>query len=98
MPARLKLGLVGAGPVARKFHVPAIRAVPEIVPYLVADLDEARAQEVAALAGFAHVTTRAEDLCGAVDLAILALPNVYHATVACKLLEAGVAVLCEKPL
>ena len=37
MLPRLKLGLVGAGPVVLKYHVPAIRAVPELLPAVVAD-------------------------------------------------------------
>jgi len=98
MGGRLRLGLVGAGPVAERYHVPAIRGVPEVKASMVADVDTQRAQRLADLAPFERVVARAEDLCGNVDLAIVALPNALHAPIACLLLEAGVHVLCEKPM
>ena len=98
MPPRLKLGLVGAGPVATRYCVPAIRAVPEVVAYLVADVDGDRAQTVAQTCPFVHWTKDYQELCSQVDLAVVALPNHLHQPVACRLLEAGVHVLCVKPM
>lgn len=98
MPSRLKLGLVGAGPVAEKYHVPAIRAVPEFSAWQVADIDLARARHLAELVPFNSATVRTEDLHGNVDAAVIALPNALHQAVACQLLEAGIHVLCEKPM
>jgi predicted dehydrogenase len=98
MNSQLRLGLVGAGEVARKYHLPAIRAVPEVQPCLVADVDCDRAQTLAAWTPFLSFTDDVEDLIGNVDLAIIALPNAFHQPVACRLLEAGIHVLCEKPL
>jgi predicted dehydrogenase len=98
MPPRLKLGLVGAGPVATRFCVPAIRAVPEVVAYMIADLDDERARAVADTCPFVNRTQDFTDLCDQVDLAIVALPNHLHQPVSCRLLEAGVHVLCVKPM
>ncbi len=98
MLPRLKLGLVGAGPVVLKYHVPAIRAVPELLPAVVADLDRARARKVAEICPFLRATENFEDLCGQVDAAIVALPNGLHQPVACRLLECGIHVLVEKPM
>jgi predicted dehydrogenase len=98
MRRRLKLGLVGAGPVAERYHVPAIRAVPEVKAWMVADLDGSRAQRLAAIVPFEHSTTRVEDLLDQVDVAIVALPNGLHKPVSCQLLDAGIHVLCEKPM
>jgi UDP-N-acetylglucosamine 3-dehydrogenase len=98
MPNRLRLALVGAGPVAQRYHMRAIRGVPEVLPAVVLDLDENRARQFAQRQGFLRYTTRLEDLLGAVDLAIVALPNGAHASVSCELLTNGVHVLCEKPM
>ena len=98
MTTRLKLGLVGLGAVAERYHVPAIRAVPEVQAWMAVDLDIERARQVGSLAPFEHVTTKLDDLDNNVDLAIVALPNGAHQPVACQLLEAGIHVLCEKPM
>jgi len=98
MLPRLKLGLVGAGPVSLKYHVPAIRAVPEVLAAVVADVDRARARKVAEICPFLQATDKFEDLCGQVDVAIVALPNALHQPVACRLLESGIHVLVEKPM
>jgi predicted dehydrogenase len=98
MPNRLRLGLVGAGPVVERYHMRAIRGVPEVLPALVVDLDENRARQLARKQGFARYTTRLQELFATVDLAVVALPNGAHASVSCELLENGVHVLCEKPM
>jgi predicted dehydrogenase len=94
----LKLGLVGAGPVATRWCVPAIRAVPEVLPYVVSDLDTDRAKTVADVCPFMHWSRTFEDMYGQVDLALVAVPNHLHQPIACSLLEAGVHVLCVKPM
>src|SRR5262245_29761733 len=98
MYPRLKLGLVGAGAVAFKYHLPAIRAVPEVSACLVSDMDVTRAKRAADECPFSHWTRDYLELCGNVDLAIVALPNELHQPVSSRLLESGVHVLCEKPM
>lgn len=98
MSARLRLAVVGAGPVVYRYHLRAIRGVPEVAPSVVVDLDKERARQLAEKQGFPQFTTRLEDLFGKVDLAIVALPNGAHASVSCELLSNGVHVLCEKPM
>jgi len=98
MPARLRLGLVGVVPVFERDHRRAVRGVPEGEPVAVVDINEERACRFALRQGFLFATTRLEDLFGKVDLAILALPNGLHASVACELLSNGIHVLCEKPM
>ena len=95
---RLRLGLVGVGPVVERYHLRAIRGVPEVFPAAVVDLDERRVAEFAARQGFPFHTTRLQDLFGKVDLAIVALPNGAHASVSGELLSNGIHVLCEKPM
>jgi UDP-N-acetylglucosamine 3-dehydrogenase len=98
MPDRLRLGLVGAGPVAQRYHVRAIRGVPEVHPEIVVDLDESRARQFAARQGFPRYSARLQDMFGSVELAVVALPNGVHASVSCELLANGIHVLCEKPM
>ncbi len=98
MPARLLLGLVGVGPVVERYHLRAVRGVPEVEPVAVVDINEERACHFALRQGFPFATTRLQDLFGKVDLVILALPNGLHAAVACELLSNGIHVLCEKPM
>jgi predicted dehydrogenase len=98
MKRRLKIGLVGAGPVAERYHVPAIRAVPEVRAWMVADVEATRAERMAELVPFEHWSAKTEDLIGQVDAVIVALPNALHAPITVRFLGAGVHVLCEKPM
>jgi UDP-N-acetylglucosamine 3-dehydrogenase len=98
MPDRLRLGLVGVGPVVERYHLRAVRGVPEVQPVAVVDINEERVCQFALQQGFPLATTRLQDLFGKVDLAIVALPNGLHASVACELLSSGIHVLCEKPM
>ena len=98
MPDRLRLGLVGVGPVVERYHLRAVRGVPEVRPAVAVDLNEERARQFAKRQGFPLSTTRLQDLFGQVDLAIVALPNGVHASVTCELLSNGIHVLCEKPM
>jgi UDP-N-acetylglucosamine 3-dehydrogenase len=98
MGDRLRLGLVGAGPVARRYHLRAIRGVPEVSPTFVVDLEEERARQFAQEQGFPRYSGKLQDLFGNVELAIIALPNGAHASVSCELLANGIHVLCEKPM
>lgn len=98
MPDRLRLGLVGVGPVVERYHLRAVRGVPEVQPAVVIDIDEKRVRQFAQRQGFPIFSTRLQDMFGRVDLAIVALPNGLHASVACDLLSNGIHVLCEKPM
>src|SRR5262245_3759484 len=96
--ARLRLGIVGAGPVTWKYHLAAVRGVPEVVAEFVVDVDVDKAKSFATKTGFRQFGTSHEQLFGAVDLAIVALPNHLHAPVSVDLLSRGIHVLCEKPM
>lgn len=98
MGDRLRLGVVGAGAVLERYHVPAINAVPETVRSIVIDVDCERAKQVASRYGFPHSSTKLADLVRHADLAIVLVPNGLHAPVSCELLAQGVHVLCEKPM
>ena len=99
MPApRLRIGVVGAGPVTSRYHLAAIRGVPEVAPEFIVDLDEEKARNFALRNGFPHFASSHTELYGAVDIAIVALPNHLHAPISIALLSNGIHVLCEKPM
>jgi predicted dehydrogenase len=63
----------------------------------VCDVDAARAAEVAGRYGV-EVLTGLDEVVGAADAAVVAVPTVDHHAVARRLLDAGLDVLLEKPM
>jgi predicted dehydrogenase len=98
MADRLRIGIVGAGPITERYHLAAVRGVPEVRPTLMVDVDAERARRFAERNRFPRWSSELPELFGRVDLAIVALPNHLHAPVSCELLAHGIHVLCEKPM
>lgn len=98
MRDRLRIGIVGAGEVIRRYHIPAINGVPEVVHTMVVDVDAERARRAAERYCFPKSASSLDELADNVDIAIVAVPNWQHAPVACELLARGIHVLCEKPM
>jgi len=94
--AKRRLAVVGAGQFGRN-HCRVIHESERAGLRAVVDLDAGRAAEAAAPAG-ALALTRAADLAGQVDAAVVAVPTSSHEEVGCTLLEAGIDVLVEKPV
>jgi predicted dehydrogenase len=65
---------------------------------MIVDIDSSLARRFSEHNGFAHWSTNLNELFGAVDLAIVALPNHLHCSVSSALLSHGIHVLCEKPM
>ncbi len=93
---RLRAGIVGAGHMGQ-YHLLVCAELWDIELAGVVDVDRDRAATAAARYG-----TRAfndhRDLIGHVDLVSVAVPTEQHFAVASDFLEAGVAVLVEKPI
>ncbi len=92
----LRLGVVGTGAMGRH-HVRILAALPEAD--LVGIYDQR--PELAARLAEEHRTrsfTSLEELAGQIDAAVLAVPTYAHAQIGCRLLEAGVHLLVEKPM
>lgn len=93
----LRMGLVGAGPWARKVHGPGVAAHPGTELTAVWARRPAAAAEVAALTG----GTPARDfdhLLDTVDAVTFAVPPAVQAPLALRAIEAGKHVVLEKPL
>ena len=95
-PDPLRVGLVGYGFAGRRFHAPLIAATPGLVLAAVAS---SQAEVVAADFPGATVMPDAGALIAVedIDLIVLATPNVTHKPLARAALEAGKAVVVDKP-
>jgi len=82
-----RVAVIGAGSFGKN-HVRVVGENPRAELKYVVDTNPARARD----------TTDFRDVIGKVDAAIVAVPTVAHAEIACALLEAGIDVLIEKPI
>ena len=94
--APLRVGVVGVGYLGR-FHARIYAALPGVKLIGVADVDSARAHDVAREYGCAAFTDPAQ-LLGQVDAVSIVVPTIYHGQVVRPFLEAGVHTLMEKPI
>jgi predicted dehydrogenase len=93
---RLRLAVVGIGHLGRH-HARILAALDDVQLVAVVDTVGQRAAEAAATSG-ARALTDFKAIVGHVDAAIVAVPTELHRDIATPLLEAGIAVLAEKPM
>jgi predicted dehydrogenase len=93
---KVRVAVVGAGTFGKN-HLRVLHESPDAELVAVVDTDEARAAD-AALRHNCRAVTDLSELAGVVDAAIVAVPTMAHADVGCRLLEAGIDVLVEKPI
>ncbi|GIG89820.1 Gfo/Idh/MocA family protein [Plantactinospora endophytica] len=94
-----RIGIVGAGFLARRSLLPAIAAADDLRLVAVLDPDEAALRAVAAEAPGIWCGTDARDfLRTPLDGVHVATPNRRHAEYACRALARGIPTLVEKPL
>ncbi len=95
----LRIGVIGAGLIASRAHLPAIVTCANVELAALVDISAARARDLAGRFGQTpRIATRVNDVLGELDAAIIATPNESHCELAVRCLEAGVHVLIEKPL
>ena len=95
---RIRVGIVGCGAVAERYHLPALLASKDVYVAAMVDTAIERARALAAQAGAPLALSNFAELAGSVDLALVAVPNAFHEQVVVNLLNAGVHVLVEKPM
>jgi len=93
---RTRIAVIGVGHLGQH-HARILAAMPEVDLVAVVDTKPERAAEIAAKHGTAPLTD-ASALRGRVDAVTIATPTVSHVEIALPFVEAGVAVLVEKPL
>jgi predicted dehydrogenase len=90
------MAVVGAGGFGKN-HLRVIHEMAGADLMAVVDTDGTRSAEAAAQYGCTTLTD-VSGLIGLVDAAVVAVPTNAHADVGCRLLEAGIDVLIEKPI
>jgi predicted dehydrogenase len=95
---KVRWGILGTGAIARQF-VQGLNSVPEAEVLVVGSRSSASAQEFADRRSIPRRHASYDDLASDpdVDVVYIATPHPFHAENATLCLEAGKAVLCEKP-
>src|SRR5699024_6415829 len=94
-----KVGFIGGGRIAGDRHIRAIMRVEDDVSLTaVSDLNERRLYAVAEKYQIPHLSTDYTDRLAYVETVVICPPHKFHADIAIAALEAGVHVLCEKPM
>jgi len=97
--AKLRVGVIGCGSIAIHRHLPEYQRNINVELAAVCDINEERVQVTAEKYG-AKAFTSYEELIssGLVDAVSVCTPNYLHAPVTIAALNAGLHVLCEKPM
>ena len=97
---RVRIGIIGGGGIAGEHLDGYVRAPDRVAVTAIADIDPEHARERAARAGGARVFLDYREMLASslVDAVDICLPHHLHADAIVAAAEAGVDVLCEKPL
>jgi predicted dehydrogenase len=95
----LRVGIIGCGKIART-HVEAVTATPNAALAAFCDADRSRAQAFGTEFGAEIATDDLDDFFtrGQLDAALICTPHPVHQQLVVACAEAGVNVLCEKPV
>jgi UDP-N-acetyl-2-amino-2-deoxyglucuronate dehydrogenase len=97
--SNVRLGIIGCGKIAQT-HATALQSISNADLVAACDVDEGRAKAFAEQYGATGVFTDPGELfrSGTVDAVIVCTPHPAHAPVVVAAAEAGVHVICEKPI
>ena len=97
---KLRIGLLGCGPIAQNAHLPAIEKARDVHLQAIADTDPALRTQVGQRYGVETIYEHSDQLFADanVDLVVLAVGDRLHVPLAAHAIEAGKHVLVEKPL
>ena len=97
MVSDLRVGIAGAGFIARA-HAEAYAATPGVRIVGIGDPVPAKAEELAGRTGAAPFGSLDQLLSAGVDAVSICTPTPTHCELVLAALDAGVSVLCEKPI
>jgi predicted dehydrogenase len=97
---KLRIGVVGCGPIAQNAHLPAIEKARDIHLQAIADTDPALRERVSQRYRPQSVYEHSDEIFADpnVDLVIVAVGDRFHVRLAADAVRAGKHVLVEKPL
>ncbi|MGI2314211.1 Gfo/Idh/MocA family protein [Staphylococcus cohnii] len=99
MDKKLKIGIVGAGGIAQERHIPAFQNLKDSVEVTALyDVNLDQAHKVGQKFSIQPTSSSYNDLLQRVDAVVICTPNKFHANLAIEALNAGVHVMCEKPM
>jgi len=96
----LNIGIIGAGGIANKMHLPALANLPEAKVTHLAGRKQHRLRLLAERYDIPNWTTDYTDLLAetSIDAVIIALPHPHHVPVGLQAIAAGKHILMQKPL
>ena len=100
MSKTLRVGIIGAGGIARYAHAPGYQAQQDVDLLAVCDVVPGRAAAFAQEFGIPHAYESAEEMLAKtpLDAVSVCTPNFAHKEMTLLALNAGLHVLCEKPI
>lgn len=101
MSKKLKIGIIGSGGIAQGCHMPGYASMPDLCEMTwVCDANPETAKAAAEKFNVPNVTTDYRKMLaeGELDAVSVATPNAFHVGPTVDALNAGLHVLCEKPL
>lgn len=97
--SKLRIGIIGAGGIAQGRHIPAFQQLTEHVTIeAICDVNEEVAKTVAEKHQIPRIFTKYQEMFAEVYAVVVCTPNKFHADISISALDAGVHVLCEKPM
>lgn len=96
----VRVAVIGAGGAAQVVHLPILKRLPDLEVVALIDIHEEKARTIAERFDVPHVGRELADLekFGQVDAVVVCTPNDTHEKLVVGALEAGMHVLCERPL
>lgn len=101
MAKKLKIGIIGAGGIAKAAHLPGYASIPELCEIaVICDLRQEAADALAKEFGIPKVVTDYREIIAdpEIDAISVTTPNAFHLQPTIEAVQAGKHVLCEKPL
>lgn len=97
---KMKIGIIGAGAIARRGHLPICRTIPEIEVAGIADLDESLARRVAEEFKIPKYCSSCDELLqdDSIELVDICTPTPTHLDMVKMAIEKQKHILVEKPL